>query len=108
MFQFIGFAKADEDPTDILACNKFSSETREFLRIGENEKTYAHIQPHSRSVKGPSCGTGLAPGTQPPHEPPPLRAVNNSDVGVLVGRVHQRQGYFFKRGAGPGHLSPWG
>jgi hypothetical protein len=35
----------------------------------ENEKTYAHIRPHSRSVKGPSCGRG-APGTQVPHRPP--------------------------------------
>ena len=62
---------------DILHCNKFSqTDRRDLLRIENCRKSTRMSRSHSRSVKGPPCGAGLAPGTQEPHRPPPPRAVN--------------------------------
>ena len=47
---------------DILHCNKFSqTDRRELLRIENYRKPTRMSRSHSRSVKGPPCGAGLAP-----------------------------------------------
>ena len=78
---------------DILACNKFSqtdrqTDRRELLRIENYRKPTRMSRSHSRSVKGPPCEAGLAPGTQEPHRPPPTRAVNNFNIGIGATEHH--------------------
>ena len=46
---------------DILHCNKFRTDRRELLRIENYRKPTRMSRWHSRSVKGPPCGAGLAP-----------------------------------------------